>query len=398
MPIYSHSQLSMYENCPLKYKLRYRDKIKRDVEGVEGFLGTRVHDTLKKCYDNLRFTRINSLNDLLAYYNKIWQENWHSSILIMKQDLTREDYRALGEKLIKTYYERYSPFDADTTIGTEMSLNFSLDDESKYRMTGYIDRLSRTQDDIYQIHDYKTSAYLPSQEDTDNDRQLGLYHIGIQKKWPDIENIRLIWHYLAFDRELVSYRTPEAISKLIQNTKSLIDEIESVRDFPPCESPLCEWCEYPDLCPLRKHFIKVETMPVNEYLNEPGVALVNKYVALKDEAKKVDQETEKVKAAILDYARREEVEIIKGSDYKARIRFDEKLKFPSKKDAERQELEDTIKEAGKWAEVSHLDTTSLTHVVENNLWRKDLIEQVMKYGRIEASDSIHISKLKDAEK
>ena len=398
MPIYSHSQLSMYENCPLKYKLRYRDKIKRDIEGVEGFLGTMVHEALKKCYDDLRFTKVNSLSDLLAYYNKTWQENWHDSIFIMKQDLTQQDYRTLGKRMIGTYYERYSPFDSDITIGTEMGLNFSLDDANKYRMTGYLDRLSRTQDDVYQIHDYKTSAYLPSQEDTDNDRQLGLYHIGIQKKWPDIENIRLIWHYLAFDRELVSYRTPEAISKLIQNTKSLIDEIESVRDFPPCESPLCEWCEYPDLCPLRKHFIKVETMPVNEYLNEPGVALVNKYVALKDEAKKVDQETEKVKAAILDYARREEVEIIKGSDYKARVRFDEKLRFPGKNDEERQELDEVIKQAGKWAEVSQLDTASLIRVVANNLWNKDLINKVMKCGRIEVADSIHISKLKDAEK
>jgi len=398
MPIYSHSQLSMYEGCPLKYKLRYRDKIKRDIEGVEGFLGTMVHETLKKCYDDIRLTKVNSLGDLLAYYNKIWQKNWHDSILIMKQDLTQDNYRALGEKLIKTYYERYSPFDSDMTIGTEMGLNFSLDDENKYRMTGYLDRLSRTQDDIYQIHDYKTSAYLPSQEDTDNDRQLGLYHIGIQKRWPDIENIRLIWHYLAFDRELVSYRTPEAISNLVQDTRRLIDEIEATHDFPPRESPLCEWCEYPDLCPLRKHFLKVEALPVNEYLNEPGVVLVNKYVALKNEAKKIGDEISKLKEAIFDYARREEVEIIKGSDYKARIRFDEKLKFPGKNNAERQELEDTIKEAGKWAEVSHLDTTSLTHVVENNLWSKDLIDKIMKYGRIEATDSIHISKLKDAEK
>ena len=38
MPIYSHSQLSMYEEYPLKYRLRYRDKIKRDIVGVEGFL------------------------------------------------------------------------------------------------------------------------------------------------------------------------------------------------------------------------------------------------------------------------------------------------------------------------------------------------------------------------
>ena len=398
MPIYSHSQLSMYEQCPWKYKLRYRDKIKRDVEGVEGFLGTMVHETLKKCYDNARFTRVNTLADLLAYYNKIWQENWHDAITIMKQDLTQEDYRALGEKMLKTYYERYSPFDLDTTIGTEMGLNFALDDEKKYRMTGYIDRLSRDKDGVYEIHDYKTSSHLPGQEDADNDRQLGLYHIGIQRKWPQIGNIRLIWHYLAFDTELVSSRTPEAISNLVQDTKSLIDEIESAWDFAPRESSLCDWCEYPDLCPLRKHFVKVEALPANEYLNEPGVVLVNKYVALKNEAKEIDQEMGKVKEAMLDYARREEIELMKGSDYKARVKFDEKLKFPSKNDAERQELDNAIKEAGKWAEVSQLDTMSLTHVIENGLWSKELIEQVMKYGKIEETWSVTVSKLKDEEK
>jgi hypothetical protein len=388
----------MYKECPLKYKLRYRDRIKRDIEGVEGFLGSRVHETLKKCYDDLRFTRVNSLTDLLAYYNKIWLENWHDSILITRKELTQEHYRALGEKLIGTYYKRYSPFGSDITIGTEMGLNFALDDEKKYRMTGYIDRLSRDKDDVYKIHDYKTSAYLLSQEQVDNDRQLALYQIGVQKKWPDVKNIRLIWHYLAFDTELVSYRASEAISNLVQDTKSLIDEIELAQDFPPKESGLCDWCEYPDLCPLRKHFVKVEALPVNEYLNEPGVVLVNKYVSLRNEEARIKDEMGKVREAMLDYAKREEVEVIKGSDYKARVRFGEKLKFPSKNDAERQELESTIKEANKWAEVSQLDTASLIRVIENSLWSKVLIDKVMKYGRIEESDSIHISKLKDEER
>lgn len=397
MPIYSHSQLSTYEQCPLKFKLHYRDRIKRDIEGVEGFLGTMVHDTLKKCYDNLRFTRVSTLNNLLAYYNKIWQENWHDSIFIMKPDLTQDNYKALGEKMIGTYYERYSPFDSETTIGTEMGLNFSLGEENKYRMTGYIDRLSRDKDNVYEIHDYKTSAHLPSQEDADNDRQLALYHVGIQKKWPDIKNIRLIWHYLAFDTELISHRTPETISNLVEATKRLINGIESTRDFPPRESPLCDWCEYPDLCPLRKHFFKVEALPANEYLNEPGVVLVNKFVELKDKGARIKAEMEEVKEAILDYAKREDVAAIKGSDYKARIKFDEQLKFPGKNDAARQELDEVIRQAGKWEEVSQLDTTSLTRIVETNLWSKDLIEQVIKYGRIEETNSVSISKLKDAE-
>jgi putative RecB family exonuclease len=398
MPVYSHSRLSAYVECPLKYKLCYRDKIRREHEGIEAFLGQMVHETLKKCYDNLRFTRANSLSDLLAYYNKIWDGNWRSSIFIVRQELTQENYRALGDKLIQTYYERYSPFDSDTTIGTEVSVSFALDDGNRYKMRGYIDRLSRTKDDIYDIHDYKTGAYLPSQQEADRDRQLGLYQIGVQKRWPAVKNVRLVWHYLASATELVSRRAPEAISSLVQDTKRLIDEIESAQDFPPRESGLCDWCEYPDLCPRRKHFFKVEALPVNEYLNEPGVILVNKYVELKEKASEIEDEMGKVREAIVGYAQREEVAVIKGSDGKATVRFDKRLKFPGKNEEERQQLDNTLAEAGRWMEVSQLDTAALGRVVENSLWDKELIDQVMKYGRIEETSSVHISRLTDQEK
>lgn len=397
MPIYSHSQLSTYEECPLKYKLCYRDKIKRDIEGIEAFMGSMVHDVLKKCYDDIRRTKINSPSDLISYYDKIWQENWHDSIVILKKDLTKKHYYNLGKKLIQTYYQRYAPFDSDITLDTEMMLNFALDDEGKYRMRGFIDRVSRTSEDIYAIHDYKTSAHLPSQQDIDNDRQLGLYQIGIQKRWPDIKDIRLIWHYLAFDKELISSRSEEAISNLTNTTIRMIDEIESTEEFLPKETGLCDWCEYPDLCPIRKHFYTVEALPVKEYLNEPGVVLVNKYAELREKASEIDEEIREVREAIIDYARREQVQVIKGSDRKVRVKFDKKLNFPGKSETGRQELDDSIKEAGRWLEVSQLDTTALTRIVEGGLWDKALIDEVMKYGRIEETSSVYLSKLKDVE-
>jgi putative RecB family exonuclease len=387
----------MYEECPLKYKLCYRDKIKREIEGIEAFLGTMVHETLKKCYDDVRLTKVNSLVDLLTFYDKVWQENWHDSIVITKKDVTKDHYQSLGNKLIETYYKRYAPFDSDMTISTEKRITFPLGDGDKYKLTGFIDRLSRTKEDIYQIHDYKTSAYLPSQEEVDNDRQLGLYQIGIQKTWPDIKNIRLIWHYLAFDRELVSSRSGEAISNLVEETIKVIDEIEFAEAFPPRESGLCDWCEYPDLCPMRKHFYTVEALPVNEYLNEPGVVLVNKYAELKEKVSEIDDEMAKVKEALIDYAQREDVTVIKGSNRKVRVRFDEKLKFPGRNEPGREELDDMIIRARKWLEVSQLDTSALTRIVEGRLWDKELINEVMKYGRIEETSAVYLSKLKEGE-
>ncbi len=398
MPVYSHSKLSTYEDCPLKYKLCYIDHIKRDTEGIEAFLGSRVHDTLKKCYDDIEYAKLNSLSDLLAFYNKTWQENWYDSIFVVRKGVTPEQYRKKGEKMIERYYNKHAPFDEDRTIGTEVPLNFSLDDAGKYRMTGYIDRLSLGADLTYCIHDYKTSAYLPSQHDIDNDRQLALYQIGIQKRWPDVKKITLVWHFLAFGVNLVSFRAPPSLSKLKQITRLLIDEIESTEEFPPVESRLCEWCEYPDLCPMRKHFYTVEALPVNEYLKEPGVVLVNKYAELRARAAELNEEIEKVKEALVDYTRRECVELVKGSDVKARVKLDQKLKFPGKSDTERQELDNLILKAGKWMEVSQLDTTALVRAIEDKLWNDDLTGQVMKYSRTEETCSVYLSKLADREK
>lgn len=395
--IYSHSQLSTYEECPLKYKLRYRDKIKRDVESVEAFLGSTVHEALKKCYDHVRLARLATLDELLDSYDNLWQQNWHDGIVITRKGVTADDYRALGRKMIETYYQRHAPFDQDITIGTEMRIRFSLDDGGRYQFQGVIDRLARTQGGIYHIHDYKTSAYLPSQEDIDNDRQLAFYQIGVQKRWLGVQEIQLIWHYLAFDCRLVSQRSQEKIAELAEETIRLIDELEATEEFLPKESDYCKWCEYPDLCPTRKHLYTVEALPANEYLSEPGVVLVNRYAELKEKAGEIDEEMAKVKDALIDYARQEGVTVLKGSRYKVRVQFGEKLGFPRKGEPDRENLDDTIIQAGKWPEVSQLDTTALTRIVEKGLWDKELIGQVMKYGRIEETSAVYLSKLIEEE-
>jgi hypothetical protein len=91
------------------------------------------------------------------------------------------------------------------------------------------------------------------------------------------------------------------------------------------------------------------------------------------------------------------VTVIKGSNHNVRVRFDEKLRFPSKGEPDRENLDDVIIQAGKWPEVSQLDTTALTRIVEDGLWDKELIDQVMKYGRIEETSAVYLSKLREEE-
>ncbi len=398
MPTYSHSRISTYESCPLQYKLSYIDRIKRDTEGIEAFLGNRVHEVLEKCYEDARRTKICTLDELLACYDNLWQKNWHDGIVITRKDLEPVHYRDLGRKMIETFYKRYAPFSSDSTVGTELRLTFSLDDAGNYRFSGIVDRLAQTADGTFCIHDYKTGAYLPPQSQADNDRQLALCQIGVQKHWPDVKSVKLIWHYLAHDRELVSTRTPEVLYTVAMDTMRLIDEIDTATDFPPKESPLCDWCEYPDLCPNRKHMVMLEKLPPNKYLSEPGVVLVNRFAQLRQQASAIDTEMEQVREALVEYARRNNVTVIRGSDRKARVRFDTKLKFPGKNDPERVGLDLTLIEVGKWGEVSQLDTTALIKAIEEKSWNKELIDRVLQFGKLEETSSVYLSRLKEDEK
>ena len=127
-----------------------------------------------------------------------------------------------------------------------------LDGTGAFRMTGYVDRIARRGDGTYEIHDYKTSATLPTQAEADEDRQLALYQVGVQTLWPEAKVVRLVWHLVAFGVEMRSSRTPEALGKLKAELAALIDRIEAEREFAPHESPLCGWCAYQDLCPAKK--------------------------------------------------------------------------------------------------------------------------------------------------
>ena len=51
MPLYSHSRLGTYENCPFQYKLRYVDRVKPILGNtIESFMGSMVHDALEWLY------------------------------------------------------------------------------------------------------------------------------------------------------------------------------------------------------------------------------------------------------------------------------------------------------------------------------------------------------------
>jgi putative RecB family exonuclease len=364
MPVYSNSRLATYESCPQQYKLRYIDKIK--VEGyqtIEQFLGSRVHDALEKLYKDLVLTKLNTLDDLLGHFQFIWDREWRDDIVIVRQGYTKSHYRDSGKKCLTHYYNRYQPFDREITIANEYPVNLELDG---YKLTGFIDRLCHDGRGGYQIHDYKTGGRLPVARDLEEDRQLALYQIGVQQNFRDAKRIDLVWHYLMFDQEMVSRRTPAQLKDLKKQIVWLIKTIEKDTKFQPKESALCDWCEYPDFCPAKAHERKTAELPANKYLKEPGVVLVNKYAALRAKAaelnkkiKEIGQEQDEVAQAALAYARKHQLTKIAGNGCALVVERQTKVQFPRAGEEGREELEKAVKKAGIWEEVSKLDIGAL---------------------------------------
>jgi putative RecB family exonuclease len=138
MPTYSPSRLATYEYCPQKYKLNYIERIKppEAEEGIEAFLGSRVHETLEKLHKELVLTILNTLEELLGYYDSQWERNWHDHVVIMKEGFTKTHYHDSGKQAITQYYGRYYPFRHSITLATEYRVKFKI---NGFSIQGVID-------------------------------------------------------------------------------------------------------------------------------------------------------------------------------------------------------------------------------------------------------------------
>ena len=250
MVIYSHSRLSTFEQCQLKFKFRYIDNLEPDIkQSIEGFLGNRVHDTLEMIYKEVKNGKELELDEVIHFYIERWNKEFSDEIKIVNESCDSEHYFNLGIKFLIDYFLAHSPF-KDNTIATEQKITIILDDKGKYQVQGYIDRLVHNKEtNIFEIHDYKTSSFLKSQEDLDNDRQLALYSLGVKKMFKEVKDVQLIWHFLAFNKKMTSKRSDEQLEELKNNIIGLIDQIESTKEFTPTTSTLCKWCEFRSYCP-----------------------------------------------------------------------------------------------------------------------------------------------------
>jgi putative RecB family exonuclease len=387
MTCYSHSRISTFEQCRYKYKLQYIDKIKVDVPTtIECFMGDLVHRTLEKLYADLKFQKLNSKEDLLKYYNVVWDKEYTAEILIAKQEYSADNYKQMGVKFISDYYDQYKPFDQMTILGLETQDRMTLPDGNQWHVR--IDKLA-CKDKTYYVCDYKTNSRMKDQEDADSDRQLALYSVWVKDKFPDAEKVVLLWHMLAFNKEVVSIRSDVELKKLQDDTVEAIKTIESCDDFPQNTSALCNYCVFKSICPSFKHELELEEKTVEEFKEDDGVKLVDEYVELETQEKDIKKRKEEIKSKLIKFSKQKEIDVVYGSNKKASVKPYEKVVYPEDKEL----FLKLIKDKGLYEEVSMLCYPKLTSMINKNQIDQDVINLTSK----ETDYRISVSKRKKRE-
>jgi len=381
-------------------------KLKPEVEStIDAFVGSCVHKTLELLYRDLLKTKLNTLEDLLLFYDEVWRVDWKDSILINNKNFNKKHYYDLGKKCIRNYYEQYSPFDHDQTLGIEKNINMKW---GEYEITGYIDRLAREKRGVYSIHDYKTGSMM-EQAYADKDRQLALYSIAVKEKFKQANEVKLIWHYVQFGEDVVSKRTDKELKELKNNILYLIKEINKAEDednFPAIENK-CDWCGFWKHCPKKKHLYKIAKLPKNKYLKDSGVKLAKEYIELvskkssinkqvKSEIMEIEREMIKIEEAILKYAAKHKIEALQAGGSSVVINKSLNYSFPAKSTNKERynELENLLKHSKYWEEISSINSTKIEQLLESELIEDEIKNKIIKLAPLEEEIKITIRKNK----
>jgi RecB family exonuclease len=338
----SYSSIDTYETCPAKYKFQYEDRLPRSETPALSF-GDVLHRVLYR-FHNRPVPFAPSLEEL----HEMLEDEWRSEVFVTDSD--GELYRQHAWQILSEYHAANA---GEFRIPAALEHRFTIDVDG-VQLQGVIDRMDRIPGGGYEIIDYKTSRRLPAKQYVDADLQLSLYYLAAREIW-GIEPERLTLYYLIPGQRLSTFRTPAMADDLRRRVATVAERIEAGK-FEPRQNPLCEWCDFQELCPLYRHrFEKLHGDPAPRMTE-----VVDEWIGLKRQDWETYRRLEELKGLINAFCEEHGYRRLFGTDGAAIDRRPQHITSPDER-----RVREILEPLGLWEHVIGVDPKKLSDLIES---------------------------------
>jgi len=342
----SFSALETYTQCPLKYKFQEIDKI-RTPKSPEAIFGSTIHSVMKFIHTR-QLDGFPDLKNALRFFENKWNDEQ------FQDEYQKNSFFNQGKNIIEKYYHDNN-IESSNPIATEMFFEtFVKTSDETHVLAGKIDRIDKLEDGSFEIIDYKTTKWLPSQDDVDNNLQLAIYQIGFLNRWPNVNvPIKVSLYFLLHGMKLSGSKSIDAESTK-EKVSAMLKSIQETKEFKPQPSVLCGWCGYQKMCPMFSHKFKME-----ETKNDIDIkAVMKNFIELKEQESENKKQLAELKKKINKYCDDQKVERIFTDDGSSITRSIQK-RF----NYDWNVVADILKKNDKWEEVYSPDKIKLKTVM-----------------------------------
>jgi RecB family exonuclease len=230
------TKLDVWLECPLRYRMKYVERILVDGAWAHRSMGNAIHAALRDWFD-LDAAGPGQAAELV---------NQHWSILGFADAAQSQQWRDIAAAMVEQYCRTHPAPPPHSRERTLSALGASV------RVSGRVDRIDDRNGDLV-IVDYKTGKQVPTDDDARVSRALAIYAAVAQRTLRrPVFDVEL--HHVPSGVVARHRHTPESLSRQMSRVESIgrditvAEESGTDADFPARPGPLCGWCDYREHC------------------------------------------------------------------------------------------------------------------------------------------------------
>ncbi len=298
---FSYSRLSLYEECPLKYKFKYIDKLPEEPKYYFAF-GSSVHKALEFLY-SVKAPPFPTAEEVCEAFRMDWERKSYLEKGYRTQAKADDDYRK-GLAMLKAYYEHNRAAFRPPFL-VEYSTDVAVDGLLVRAISDRIDYLG---DGRVLITDYKTGKDVRREP-----AQLYMYQKIMEldpalkeriaenygQRVGSVRIEKMLYYHVPSNKEYPFARASDSeIGGFWERVLETAENIKGLKfDATPGERE-CRWCDYKSSCP--------EYFGGHPRPEEPGApasserieALVDRYGRLKEKMDEIKAQLDELAASI----------------------------------------------------------------------------------------------------